>query len=771
VRLGIVCKPGFVVAPVQPHVAYRRGCLSTRLNRAIKKWLVDIAQPEPDLFQPVENAHLVPACMIGIAAFYDRDLETARKNIATAAAVATKIHDIGAQIRFTTVLGLGLVEAKMYDRALPYFDNALAIAKKTPDAGYPFLTHEAQLEALIGLNRYDDAQHLADEMVKQIGPKYWTGPQAEILIFEARIALGRGDVPHAIQDLEKWVSICKIEGYQQEQARPEAMLSEIFRNQGNLPQAEYYAAQAAADTQATGDKWSIPERLQALARLQVAQGKNTDADRTYDRASAFIDSGLANSSSVFEKTSLIKASGTLYPEHFALLASRLNNAAKAYAIVEQVRGRVTADLLMSGSLNSQGAKRIEHTISSLQLQMMSAKSVQELNRLRDQIFTAEEARWISPGISILKRRAQETVPIERVQHSLDPSTAILEYIVAEPHSYCLVVSRNSFHIVLLTGEGRINQLVSAYLKAVKEKLPAHLEAKQLFNSLLLPVPEVQNKQELVIIPDGQLHLVPFGALENRSASYLIESHIIAYSPSATSFYLLTQESGHAGLSVRPLLGVGGIPYSEAPSRPVSLIRGTERSMLVDLPYSKQEVLDANSAIVGSNELLLGEDATESAFKRAASRRFGTIHLAVHGLAGDPDPDQAGLALLPNISAGEDGLLHASEIATMHVNANLVVLSSCDTAVGPIEGEEGISTLSNSFLLAGAKSVVSTLWSVEDTSSLFLMKRFYSRIADGDSPAIALTTAQREMLHSFRKAAVPYFWAGFKFEGVPGSALH
>ncbi len=138
--------------------------------------------------------------------------------------------------------------------------------------------------------------------------------------------------------------------------------------------------------------------------------------------------------------------------------------------------------------------------------------------------------------------------------------------------------------------------------------------------------------------------------------------------------------------------------------------------LKDLPYSRQEVLDANSAIGGGNLLLIGQDATESAFKRAASRRFGTIHLAVHGFAGDPDPNQAGLALLPDIAAGEDGMLHAPEIATMRVNTNLVVLSSCDTAVGPIEGEEGISTLSNPFLLAGARPVVSTLWSIENTSS-------------------------------------------------------
>jgi CHAT domain-containing protein len=239
----------------------------------------------------------------------------------------------------------------------------------------------------------------------------------------------------------------------------------------------------------------------------------------------------------------------------------------------------------------------------------------------------------------------------------------------------------------------------------------------------------------------------------------------------TGFYLLSQETARAGMSLQPLLAVGGIPYAKAPLSPISLIRGPNSSKLGDLPYSKQEVLDANSAIGGNNELLMGESATESAFKRAAGRRHGTVHLAVHGFANDPDPDQASLALLPDPAAGEDGLLHASEIATMHLNANLVVLSSCDTAVGPIEGEEGISTLSNSFLLAGARAVISTLWPVEDASSLFLMKRFYSGIAAGHSPALALAEAKREMLHNFGKAAVPYHWAGFTFEGVPELPLN
>jgi CHAT domain-containing protein len=222
--------------------------------------------------------------------------------------------------------------------------------------------------------------------------------------------------------------------------------------------------------------------------------------------------------------------------------------------------------------------------------------------------------------------------------------------------------------------------------------------------------------------------------------------------------------------MRPLLGLGGIPYSMVDLQSVSLLRGKNGSTLADLRYSKQEVLDADAAIRGYNTLLLGTSATESAFKRAADQHYETIHLAVHGFADDPDPDKASLALLPDAAAGEDGLLQASEIAMMHLHANLVVLSACDTAVGPIQGEEGISTLSNSFLLAGARAVVSTLRSVDDASSLFLMQRFYSQTAQGASPALALAAAKRGMLHKFGKATLPYYWAGFIFEGVPGPSI-
>src|SRR5204863_1229944 len=117
-----------------------------------------------------------------------------------------------------------------------------------------------------------------------------------------------------------------------------------------------------------------------------------------------------------------------------------------------------------------------------------------------------------------------------------------------------------------------------------------------------------------------------------------------------------------------------------------------------------------------------------------------------------DPDSSALVLLSDPSAGEDGFLQASEIVQLRLNAELVILSACDTAVGPVQGEEGIATLSRAFLLAGAKTVVSTLWSVDDTFSTFLMKQFYEQLAAGEPAAYALTIAKRDMLRKFGRKA-------------------
>ena len=708
---------------------------------------------------------------LGIAAFYDADLETARKNVGSALSEATKAGDAGAQIKFLTALAYGLAQAKMYDQALAYSENAIKIAAATLDAGYQFPAQEVRIAALIGLRQLDAAQRLDVAMLTRARETGRSSHEASALGLATGIADARNDRQAALTTLQQAIAIAEAAHLTRVLAVEYARAAEIHRKNGDLETAERSAELAASSTQASGDVWAVPERLQALAELQVAQARYAEADRTYDRAETFLDAMIGNVSTALEKTAVITASSQIYSQHFALIADRFNEPQKAYAIIEQVRGRVAADLLAAGSEPPAGAQGAERAISQLRLKLMAARSTTDVVNLRDQIFMMEQARWVTPGVSVLKTKSREMVGLEQIQQALAPSVVLLEYVIADPSSYCLTISRGGSRIVRLDGKARIEALVAAYLKAVKAKLPAMTEARDLYDVLLRPIGEAIQKQSLIIVRDGQLHLVPFDALREASGRYVAETRTVIYSPSATTFYLLAEQQQRPRTARNTLLAIGGIPYSRSPINRSGLTRGYDRGGFVDLPSSADEVRIAETAFdKNRSKLLLGTSATEAAFKAAPLAEYRVIHLAVHGFTDTTFPDRAALVLLSDRAAGEDGFLQASEIVQLRLDADLVVLSACDTAVGPLEGQEGIANLSRAFLLAGARTVVSTLWQVDDSSSLFLMKRFYAHLSARQSAESALTAAKRDMLRTFGRNTVPYQWAGFTIEGAGGRPI-
>jgi CHAT domain-containing protein len=708
---------------------------------------------------------------LGVAAFYNGDLATAGKNVATALAAATQAGDGGAQVLLLTTLGIGLREAHMNEQALPYFDNALKIANTIPDIGYPFFTKEALLEDLVDVKRTDAVEKLADEILAQARQRHHPLVEATVLTLEAHLAAQRHDDVAALQTLQQSMALSESGGFIRDLADEQALASDIYRDRGELAKATEFANLAASSTQESGDTWSVPRRLQTVAVLDIKQGKYDEADRVFDRASAFVDALIGNYSSVMEKTALITASSELYLQHFALVADRFNNPSKAYSIIEQVRGRVTTDLLMAGAVAPAQAKRDQRAISELRLKLAGARSTTEVRQIRDQIFLVEQTRWITPEISILKAKSHDPVSMEQVQRSLDPAAVILEYVVADPRSYCLVISNTDVRILPLAGKQSIEALIAAYLKAVKAKEPAHNEARSLYDALLAPIPMAARKEHLFVVRDGPLHLVPFDGFIDDGNRYVAETYTVIYEPSATSFYLLTQQKRRLTSLGHALLAVGGVPYSPTDLKQASITRGYDPGALSDLPASKDEVIAAEAALHGAGDLLLiGPRATESAFKRAATSQYGIIHLAVHGYASTTDRNRSALVLLSDPAAGEDGFLQASEIVQLPLHSDLVILSACDTAIGPLEGEEGIAALSSAFLLAGSRSVVSTLWSIDDTFSLFLMKQFYKHLASHEPLAAALTAAKRDMLRKYGPAVLPYYWAGYTLEGAANLAL-
>ncbi|MEM9908508.1 MAG: CHAT domain-containing protein, partial [Cyanobacteria bacterium P01_D01_bin.44] len=269
--------------------------------------------------------------------------------------------------------------------------------------------------------------------------------------------------------------------------------------------------------------------------------------------------------------------------------------------------------------------------------------------------------------------------------------------------------------------------------------------------------------KVVFVPHRSLFLVPFAALKNTQGRYLIEDHTIAIAPSLQTLDLLQQRSPSASSDFRPAVIVGN---PQMPKLPPKL--GQQPQQLTALPGAEAEAV-AIAPLLNAQPLI-GAAATETAV-RAQLTQAKTIHLATHGFFDDQQGLQSAIALTPatdeaitelNLadSAPDDGLLTAQEVLDLTLQADLVVLSACNTGRGKITGD-GVVGLSRSFLGAGANSLVASLWSVPDRSTAFLMSAFYQNLQTNPDKAQALRQA---MLATQAQYPNPRDWAAFVLIG-------
>ena len=182
--------------------------------------------------------------------------------------------------------------------------------------------------------------------------------------------------------------------------------------------------------------------------------------------------------------------------------------------------------------------------------------------------------------------------------------------------------------------------------------------------------------------------------------------------------------------------------------------------LHDLPQTREELQNIGRIVGKDAEILLGTSATESTFKKEPLSEFRVLHLAVHGFADPQYPERSALVLGADPKAGEDGLLQVREIKRLRLKAELTTLSACDSGVGKLQGEEGVSDLAEAFLAAGSKAVVASLWSADDTFASALMERFYQRLALGEDTSTALRGAKLDLLTKYGEQVSPFYWAAF-----------
>ncbi len=380
-----------------------------------------------------------------------------------------------------------------------------------------------------------------------------------------------------------------------------------------------------------------------------------------------------------------------------------------------------------------------------------------------------------------------TLPIslDILQNSLlTDRTVLVEYLLGDERSYLICVTKSSFHIVPLPPARAIQDSLTAYLSFLEDPsilgskgLPA---ARRLYEDLFLPAEGFipASVDRLFIVPDGILFRLPFETLVRQGTDpvsagrYLGDRFVISYAPSASALFYLARKPKVP--YAKEVLAFGDPEHPQFRGR--SAAEGDYSAALVlddlykrsgflitPIPYARRETADlANRVPPGKADLYSGDRATEGALKRLDLEAYRLIHLACHAFSDDHYPLRSSFVFSAGPGDAEDGFLQVSEMYGMRTNADLVVLSACQTGRGKIVQGEGVLGLPRIFFYMGARSVISTLWPVHDKAGAAFMDYFYEGYFHGAGKAEALQAAKRKMAKT--KYSHPYYWASYTLTG-------
>lgn len=707
-----------------------------------------------------------------IPAYYLGDLASSRRLVTEALGAATAANDFPSVVRLLTHIGTVYMLRGDFAKGNEHLQKAEALSNKAPESGYPVNVKEGQLLGLIGTGQLDAALALANNIVTRMQAEQRRINEAQTRVMLAGVLEKQQKVPDAIRQLNTAIAISREGSYYHSLSEAQTALAKLYLRGGNVAQAARYVTASIDSMGQSGIVSNRPSQLFLLASLREQQKRFSEANAIYKRAEDEIDSQLALTPAS-SKQLVLKSTSEIYAKHFAMLADHTQSQMAEYATVERIRGRGLTDLLTSRSFASaQNGEDGDQEVSALRLRLASAKTPADAERTREEIFFARHKRWLDKEKNKAASVSADTemvLPLATVKKGLKSTELLIEYVVDARSVYALTITTTSARVVRLGSTEILNNRVSKFNDAIRAKREALEEGSALYDLILKPIPEITDHSDLVIVPDGMLHSVAFAALVH-DGKRVVFTHSIVRAPSASSYVLLQRRS--AGGEHKGLLAVGGVRYSPDTSK-IAASRGFGEK-LSNLPGSEEEAEAATESLspkLGAGLFLSGDSATETAVKDALGSERDVIHLAVHGLANSKeDPELAALVFLPDPSRSQDGLLETSEIVRLRLHSDLVVLSACETAVGEVQGEEGVANLSRSFLLAGAETVVSTLWAVDDAFSATLMKHFYDELAGGSSKAAALEKAQRYVVDHFPGTAAPWYWAGYLVEGNAAAPL-
>lgn len=437
---------------------------------------------------------------------------------------------------------------------------------------------------------------------------------------------------------------------------------------------------------------------------------------------------------------------------------------------------------------------LQKDISFYQAELFKAKQLADSNKIaQSQQYIFEKRKTLET----LKKQLEQDYPkyyqlkhneqiasIATIQKGFNaPSQALVEYMVSD----------NFVHIFLITAKNiSWHKFSKQQLKEPLEQLyqsltnPSLIQKKpkkaykdfiknahQLYQLLIAPITEelsTQKIKELVVVPDGNLTYIPFDVLltnqapqdgSYRDLAYLLRTYSISYNYSAT-LWLECLEKAKQGSYNTKLLGFAPNYDKTLSSEQRSKSIQSIRKNLEDLNGTQKELAFLNDNFEGS--FYKKNTANEQIFKQNA-HNYGLIHLAMHGLIDVEQPNYSALVFAENTDTLNDNFLYAYELPSLMLNAQLVVLSACQTGYGKYQNGEGVMSLGRGFIYAGTPSLVMTLWAINDQASSKIMELFYANLKKGQPKREALQQAKLMYLEESKGlAAHPAFWSPFILHG-------
>lgn len=368
----------------------------------------------------------------------------------------------------------------------------------------------------------------------------------------------------------------------------------------------------------------------------------------------------------------------------------------------------------------------------------------------------------------------KTANLTQAQQLLLPGQTLLEYYTGDTSIFVFVLHRDDSRVVELPRDFPLADWVHSLREGIvgyhtsPNPTPALYEkmvrqyaekAQQLYAKLLLPIAEFLS-DELIIIPGDDMNDLPFEVLlpslprdlSNFSTyDFVMRHRNIHYAYSATMLQQMSSRRHQTPTAA--LLALA--PFFRSDTSAIA-----NRLTLSPLPYSKEEIERVQKQVPGTALVLSGQNASKKQFLELAGK-YKILHLATHGKANHQEGDFSYLAFATNDPDPEKGLLSVGELYNCKLSAELVVLSACETGIGEEQRGEGVVSLARAFAFAGAKSIVSSLWSVNDQSTMLVMDDFYAQLKSGKRKNLALNAAKQHYLEQYPgKTSHPFFWAGF-----------